>query len=205
MQKPVFMIFMNGSSQEKKQILFEEKGPENTMDCFEAVAERMEELGIDQVIVASTSGDTGSKAVSFFEERDFEVVVVSHQYGFLEDGEIELKEENRKIIEKSENASLVITPDILTRVPKIVRGKYGGFSNLDLIADTLRMFCEGMKVCIECVIQSADSGKIPVGEEVAAIAGTASGADTGIILESQHSHKIFDIGIREIICMPRGR
>lgn len=44
MQIPVFMIFMNENKQEKKQILFEEKGPENTMDCFEAVAERMDEF-----------------------------------------------------------------------------------------------------------------------------------------------------------------
>lgn len=185
--------------------MFEEKGSENTPECFKSVAERVKDLGLDYVIVASTSGETGVEAVDFFEDQDVEVVVVSHQYGYKEDGKIELEEKYRKKIKESENASLVITSDVLTRVPKIVRGKYGGFSHLDLIADTLRMFSEGMKVCVECTIQAADSGKIPAGEEVAAIAGTGSGADTGVVLKSQHSHKLLDVDIREIICMPRER
>ncbi len=194
---------MEGEKLEKNLTLFEEKGPENTEKCFEVVGERVRELGVNYVVVASTSGETGAEAVKFFEDYDVEVIVVSHQYGYAEDGQIELEEDHREVIENSENSSLVITPDVLTRVPKIVRGKYGGFSPLDLIADTLRMFSQGTKVCIECTVQAADSGNIPVGEEIAAIAGTVAGADSGIILESQHSHKIFDIDIREIVCMPR--
>lgn len=197
------MSYMSGKNIDRTLTLFESKGPENTEECFRLIAERMEEVGIDHLVVASTSGETGAKAVEYFEEKDVHVVVVSHQYGYSEDGKIELEDEHRNSIENSDNASLVVTPDVLTRVPKIVRGKYGGFSNLDLIADTLRIFSQGMKVCVECIIQAADSGNIPVGEEVAAIAGTISGADTGVILESQHSHKLFDIDIREIICMPR--
>lgn len=194
---------MDKKNRKTKLTLFEEKGKENTEECFRLVAERVKELDIDYIVVASTSGETGAKAVEYFSDEDFHVVVVSHQYGYSEDGEIELEEEHREVIEESENASLVVTPDVLTRIPKIVRGKYGGFSHLDLIADTLRMFSQGTKVCVECVVQAADSGKIPVEEEIAAIAGTVSGSDTGIILKSQHSHKIFDLDIREIICMPR--
>ncbi len=194
---------MNEKNLERNLTLFGASGPENTENCFRLVAERVENLDVDHLVVASTSGETGGKAVKYFEDIDVHVVVVSHQFGYAEDGKIELEDEYRDSIENSDNASLVVTPDVLTRVPKIVRGKYGGFSNLDLIADTLRLFSQGMKVCIECVIQAADSGNIPVDGEVAAIAGTVSGADTGIILESQHSHKLFDIDIREIICMPR--
>lgn len=129
--------------------------------------------------------------------------MVSHQYGYSEPGEVELEDEHRKTIENAENSSLIFTPDVLTRVPKIVRKKYGGFSELDLISDTLRMISQGTKVCIECTVQAADSGNIPVEKEIAAIAGTVGGADTAIILESQHSQDIFDIDIKEIVCMPR--
>lgn len=185
--------------------LFEDKGPGNTKACFESVARRVEELNLDNVLVASTSGETGAEAVDYFENYDVKLTVVSHQYGYKQDGKIELEESYRKIIKEAEFANLVVTPDLLTRVPKIVRGKYGGLSHLDLIADTLRLFSEGMKVCVECVMQAADSGSIPVGREIAAIAGTGQGADTGIILVSQHSHKLFDIDIREIVCIPRKR
>ncbi len=184
-------------------ILFGSKGPENTDKCFDLVSKRIRDLDLDYLVVASTSGETGAKAVNFFRDLGVTVIVVSHQYGFRTDGEIELQDKYREIIEKSKNSKLVVTPDVLTRVPKMVRGKYKGFSYLDVIADTLRIFSEGVKVCVECVVQTADSGNIPVGEEIAAIAGTGSGADTGIILESQHSHKLLDIDIREIVCMPR--
>lgn len=197
------MDSMNERNLERTLTLFESKGPENTEDTLRLVGERIEKEKIGYLVVASTSGETGARAVEHFDDKDVHVVVVSHQYGYSESGKIELEDEYRKFIEKSDDVSLVVTPDVLTRVPKIVRGKYGGFSNLDLIADTLRTFSQGMKVCVECVIQAADSGNIPIGKEVAAIAGTASGADTGIILESQHSHKLFDVDIREIICMPR--
>lgn len=196
---------MDESNTRRDLILFDEKGPGNTTSCFEAVADRVRALNLDHIVVASTTGETGSKAVKFFEDYDINLIIVSHQFGFREDGDIELKDEYRRKIEEADNASLVVTPDVLTRIPKIVRGKYGGFSFLDLIADTLRLFSEGVKVCIECVVQAADSGKVPVGEEIAAIAGTGSGADTGVVLESQHSHKIFDIDIRELICLPRKR
>lgn len=186
-------------------VLFDERGKENTSKCLRLVADRMEEKEIDKAVVASTSGETGVRALKSFSDMDVKLVVVSHQFGFKEDGEIELKERNKEKIESSETASLVVTPDILTRVPKMSRGKYGGSTYLDLIADTLRLFSEGMKVCVECSVQATDSGEIPSGEEIAAIAGTGSGADTGIILESKHSHKLFDIDIKEIVCMPRQR
>lgn len=194
---------MNRKNPRSGTVLFDEKGPKNTKKCFEAVAERVQDLGLEHVVVASTTGETGAAAVDFFEDLSVRVIVVSHQYGFREDNEIELEEKHKQKIEKAAHADLVVTPDVLTRVPKITRGKYGGFSHLDLIADTLRMFGEGMKVCIEISVQAADSGKIEAGKETAVIAGTGHGADTGIILEGQHSHKLFDIDVREIVCMPR--
>lgn len=194
---------MTKDSRRSNLVLFEENGSENTTECLEIVGERIKDLDLDHVVIASTTGETGAKAVDFFENYDVNLAVVTHQYGFRKDGEIKLEEEYREIIENSDFASLVITPDVLTRVPKIMRKDYEGSNYLDVIADTLRLFSEGMKVGVECTVQAADSGELPVCEEIAVIAGTGQGADTGIILESQHSHKLMDIDIKEIICMPR--
>lgn len=189
----------------QEMVLFGEKGPRNTMACFEAVADRIEGGNINHVVVASTSGETGVKALKFFEDHDVKIVVVTHQFGYKKDGKCELEAELRRKIEESDNGNLVVTPDVLTRVPKIVRGRYGGFSSLGLIADSLRIFSEGIKVCVECTIQAADSGEIPAKEEIAAVAGTAEGADTAVIIQSQHSHHVLDTDIREILCIPRER
>lgn len=188
---------------ERNLKLFEDKNEDNTDECFELVRKRVNSLDIENVVVATTSGETGARAAEFFEEDNIDLVVVSHQYGYKEDGKVELEDEYKESIENHENCSLVFTPDVLTRVPKIVRGKYNSFSHLDLISDTLRMISQGAKVCVECTIQAADSGNIPVNEEICAIAGTVNGADTGVILKSQHSQNLFDIDFKEIICMPR--
>lgn len=186
-------------------LLFEEKGEQNTSKCFDLVKDRMEERAVEKVVVASTSGENGVRALRKFEDLEVKIVVVSHQFGYKKDGKIEFDDQKRKKIERADNASLVVTSDLLTRVPKMFRGKYGGSTKLDIIADTLRIFSEGVKVCVECSVQATDSGEISPGEEVAVIAGTAHGADTAVILESAHSHKLFEFDIKEIICIPRDR
>ncbi len=196
---------MSGKTSEKNVRFYQESGKDNTLETFEAVAARVENLDLNYVIVATTTGETGAKAVEFFEDIEADLIVVAHQYGFRSDGKIELEDEYRDIIEDSSYTRLVVTPDILTRVPKIARGKYDGFTYLDMISDTLKLFSEGMKVCVECTIQAADSGNVSVNEEIAVMAGTGKGADTGVILESKHSHKLFDIDVKEIVCMPRNR
>ncbi len=186
--------------EEKKIVYFRNKGRENTEKTLELAKERALELGIKYIVVASTSGETGKKAVEIFRGSGINVIVVTHQMGYKRENRIEIREDYRRFIE--ENAKLVIASDIFTTVPKII-SKYGGFMPLNIIADTLRLFCQGMKVCVEISVMAADAGAIPTDEEVIAIAGTAEGADTAIVLKPANIHRFFDIDIREIICMPR--
>ena len=50
---------------------------------------------------------------------------------------------------------------------------------------------------------AADAGLIPVDSEIIAIAGTAKGADTAVVLKPAHMNSFFDVRICEIIAMPR--
>lgn len=50
---------------------------------------------------------------------------------------------------------------------------------------------------------AADAGAVPVGEEIVVVSGTAEGADTAVVMTAANVHKMFDIGIREIIAIPR--
>jgi hypothetical protein len=187
---------------EKKIVYFEEKGEKNTDETLRLAKERALELGIRYIVVASTSGETGRKAIEVFKGSGVNVVVVSHQMGFKEKNRLEMKEENRKFIE--ENARLVMASDIFTTVPKLIQ-KYGGFTPYHIIADTLRLFSQGMKVCVEIAVMASDAGAIPTDEEVVAIAGTARGADTAVVLKPANIHRFFEIDIKEIICMPRDK
>jgi hypothetical protein len=52
-------------------------------------------------------------------------------------------------------------------------------------------------------MMAADAGLIPEGEEVLAIAGTAWGSDTVMVVRSAASKRFFDLKVLEILAKPR--
>jgi hypothetical protein len=72
----------------------------------------------------------------------------------------------------------------------------------EIIADTLRIFGQGMKVVCEISMMAADSGLVRTDEDVIAIAGSSRGADTAVVLNPVNTHNFFDLKIREILCKP---
>jgi hypothetical protein len=71
-----------------------------------------------------------------------------------------------------------------------------------VIANTLRAFCQGMKVCVEIILMAADAGFVDTGEQVVAVTGTGRGADTAVVAIASTSTKFSDLHITEIICKP---
>jgi len=60
-------------------------------------------------------------------------------------------------------------------------------------------------VAVECVLIAADNGAVGVDEEVVALGGTMSGADTVCVIRPAHTASFFDLQVREIVAMPRVR
>ena len=83
-------------------------------------------------------------------------------------------------------------------------GKFGGVYPTLLVAQSLRRFGEGAKVCCEMVMMAADAGYIPEGEEILTVAGTGRGADTVTIIKSAASKRFLDLKVLEILAKPRG-
>ncbi len=81
--------------------------------------------------------------------------------------------------------------------------KKGGSDLTEIVRDTLYRFSQGMKVCVEIALMAADAGLINIEDEIIAVAGTAKGADTALVLKPSYSRKFFDLNIREIIAIPR--
>ena len=71
-----------------------------------------------------------------------------------------------------------------------------------LIADTLRLFGQGVKVAVEISIMAADAGTL-LGGDIVAIGGSGRGADAALVLRPANQSDLFDMRIREIICKPR--
>jgi len=187
---------------EKKIIYFEKPGSENTSDCLEVVKNALKEGKYKHVVVASTTGETGLLFSGEFKSTDVNLVIVTHSTGFKEPNAHEVQAEIRKKIEN--NGTKVFTGSMLTHsLETSLASKFGGTYPTLIIANSLRRFGEGSKVCCEIVMMATDSGLIPEGEEVLAVAGTARGADTVMVIKSAASKRFLDLRVLEILAKPR--
>lgn len=179
---------------------FKESGEENTEKLIELAKIRAEELGIKTVLVASTSGETAIKVDEAMD--DVFIVSVTHHSGFKEPGIMELTDEAEEEL-FNRGISVFAGSHSLSGVGRGISNKFGGVTPVEIIAETLRMFSQGVKVCVEISIMAADAGLIPMDEEILVIAGRGNGADTAVILSPANMTNVFDIRIHEIIAMPR--
>ncbi|MDW7732526.1 MAG: pyruvate kinase alpha/beta domain-containing protein [Methanolobus sp.] len=192
---------------EKLITYFEEVGPENTEELLKVSAKRAAELGIEYVVLASTSGETALKAAEAFKGQNVKIIAITHQYGLKESGKWEVDED--KLAKLNELGVVMTTQShMFSGVERAIQKRIGGASRADVISDTLRaVFGKGFKVAIECAMMAADSGHIPVSKdtEIIAIGGTRQGADVSVVLRPAHSFDFFSMQVREIIAMPRAK
>jgi len=184
---------------ESKTVYFDEPGSENTEAVLRIARQRADELGIKKVVVASTSGDTAVKAVDVF--RGLRVIAVSHVTGFRAPDTQEFTEENRRMVE-SKGGVVVTAAHAFAGLSRAMRHKHDMYLLGEMVADTLRIFGEGMKVACEVAMMAADAGLVRTDEDVIAIGGTGEGADTAIVLTPVNTHRFFDLKVKEILCKP---
>ena len=185
---------------EAKTVYFENPGSENTEEVLRIARQRAEELGIKTILVASTKGDAAVKAMEAL--KGFRVIAVSHSTGFAGHDTQEFTEENRRIVE-SKGGIILTTTHAFAGVSRAMQKKFNTVVIGDIIANTLRILGEGMKVTCEIAMMAADSGLVRTDEDVIAIAGTDHGADTAIVLKPVYTQGFFDLRVREILCKPR--
>ena len=187
---------MSGLSfKEEKIIYFLERGPVCTDMMLEVTKEVADKRGIKNIVVASTRGATGAKASEVFKGSN--VVVVTHSTGFRDPNLQELTEENRKRI-LANGAKIVTTTHTMGGIGRAVRRKFDTMQADEIIANTLKVFGEGMKVAIEIVLMAADSGLIRTDEDVISIGKY----DTAIVVRPANAQNFFDLRVKEIICKP---
>lgn len=176
---------------------WDNKGPDNTGSTIREALKKAEERDIKNLVVASSTGATAMKLAGCGRS----VVCVSYHVGFDGPGSRRMSVETEK--ELNENGIKVLfTTHLLAGVDRAVRNKFGGVYPAEIMAQTLRMLGQGVKVCVEVAGMALDAGLIPCGEEIIAIGGSGKGADTAAIIVPAHSNHFFDTKVKEIICKP---
>jgi hypothetical protein len=187
---------------EKTITYFEKPGRDNTQACLDVVKRAVSTDGYRHLVLASTAGDTGLLFSEALKGQGLNIVVVTHAAGFKEPNASELSAGTRQAIER--NGAKVYTGSMLTHsLETAIAAKFSGSYPTLIIANTLRRFGEGAKVGCEIVMMAVDAGLIPEGEEVLAVAGTARGADSVLVVKSAASKRFLDLKVLEILAKPR--
>jgi hypothetical protein len=184
---------------EAKIAYFPEPGKQNTDEVLRLAKLSAEELGIKTILVASTTGNTALKAMELF--KGARVVVVSHFTGMREPNLQEFTEENRQKVLSAGGAVLTAT-HLFSGLGRAMRKKFKMYLFEETVANTLRIFGQGMKVVCEIALMAADAGLVRTDEDIIVIGGTSRGADTAVILRPVNSEDFFDLKVKEILCKP---
>lgn len=179
-------------------VYFAESGPVNSVPTVKEALRVARERGIGHILVPSV---TGESALLLAEQTDCRVICITHVYGFVENGVNQMPTAVREKL-RAKSVELLTATHVLSGVERGMSGLKGGMYPAEIMSNTLRMFGQGLKVCVEIAIMALDAGLIPYGEDVIALGGTNRGVDTAVIVKPAHANKVFETMIREVICKP---
>jgi hypothetical protein len=180
--------------------VFEKPGKDNTSAAADIAISEARKRGIRHIVVASYTGYT---ADYFKAAADLNVVIVRGTYGYNVKDVNDIRMSREKNDELSAcGMNIVTAAHALSGAERAVSTAFKGAYPVEIMAHTLRMFGQGTKVCVECAAMACDCGAIPSGEPVIAVAGTAEGADTVLILKAANTHRILETKICEVLCKP---
>jgi hypothetical protein len=131
--------------------------------------------------------------MEYFKDKEFQLVVIPHQFGFTPKGLF-----SPEILQTlKENGHEVHFGTMLFHTDKLF-----GTDVPTVVANFLRCFSEGVKVCYEITMMASDAGLLAPGEKVIAIAGTGKGSDTALVMQAASSRALNRLRVNEIICKP---
>jgi hypothetical protein len=177
---------------EEKIVYYDEPGIKNTETTLKLAAERAKARGVKKIVLASTRGETARLAARLWEKSGISIVVVPHQVGFMG-----MRFPPELVTELEKQGHAVHFGTMLFHTEHLY-----GINTPTVMANLLRTFCQGMKVCVEIIFMATDGGHVDVGEQVVVVAGSGRGADTAVVAIAAPSTRLGELHITEIICKP---
>ena len=201
-------------SYKRNTIVYEKPGEDHTDETLRHVLEAAKERKIDTVLVSTSTGKTGLKAGEIFKGSGLNLVFVTHQYGYPTKGNQMTPPDVRAKLEKI--GKVITSTDVLTggveagigrQRPEATQPQTGSLPFIVppvnvVVANTLRLFSQGTKVCVEIAMMAADCGAVGIDKQVISVAGSHAGADTALVLTPAASNRIRDLKIHEILVKP---
>jgi hypothetical protein len=180
------------------------KAQQNTRAVVRLVGEYLKSHRIGHVIVATNTGYVGAQFAPLAKAHP-KVSFVGVKMAPAIDEMYDVKWSSRHGRAMAEAGIRVVegTHALTGGIDHALRNKFEGVPPGALIAETLYLFSQGMKVAVEIIAMACDAGLVPEGRQVISCAGTGHGTDTAIVVRSAASAHLFDIDIHRVLAMPR--
>ena len=174
-------------------VLFEKPGKQNVQAAIGVACAKAKELDA-RLVVASTGGETALLALR-------ELRRLGVEGGLVVEGGNKMDQQTRRELEAA-GVPIVFATHVLSGVERSLSNKFTGVYPAEVIAHTLRMFGQGVKVCVECAVMALDAGLLPYGKPVVCLGGTGRGADTACLITPAHGNDVLSTKVHEIYCKP---
>jgi hypothetical protein len=184
---------------------FEDTGKwqQNTRAVVKLVGEYLASHRVGHVIVATNTGYVGAQFAPLAEAHP-KVSFVGVKMATAVDEMYDVKWNARHGRAMTQAGVKLVggTHALTGGIDHALRDKFQGVPPGALVAETLYLFAQGMKVAVEIVAMACDAGLVPEGRQVISCAGTGHGADTAIVARSAASAHLFDMDVHRILAMP---
>lgn len=183
--------------------LFTGTGPEHTLETIRLSLEAAQQHGIHRIVVASNTGQTALSLLDACDKENvsLDIICVTHVTEFKTGCHNELSDRQRQAL-MDRGCQVITAAHALSGAARCFSQTFGGISHTEVVASTLRLFGQGVKVAVEISLMARDAGLIVSGESVIAIGGSGRGADTAVILTPETSARLLKTKIHTIICKP---
>jgi len=183
-------------------VIFKDGEPDATRQVIELATARAKELGIEKIVVASSTGATALRFLRAWPAT--RLVVVRYVFGFERANAQEMPADVEKQI-LAEGARIVTAAHSFGGLGRAARRKYETYQLDEIIAGALRIFGQGVKVACEISLMACDAGMARTDEKIVSCAGSGAGSDTALVLTPANTHSFFDLKVHEILCKPEAR
>lgn len=158
---------------------FEKPGKSNTEEVFQIVKKYVLAHHMNEIVLASTTGQTALLAANFFHDLGIKIIAVGvDTFGWCQSEEIKNELRKKQIL----------------AVPCV------HYFEQDT-ANALRSFSQGTKVAFEIAETAMENNLLSDTSRIIAIGGTGFGSDTALVLRSNgKQNPKFDV--IQILCMP---
>ena len=177
---------------------FEKPGRQNTQQTIDLALQTAREEGIRDFVIATVEGNS---PLLLHDTEGLNIIVVTHSFGYHGTTGNALDPDNRAEMERR-GYTLYTAAHALSGAERALSAKFSGIYPVEIVANTLRMFGQGTKVCIEVAVMACDAGFILPGTRIIAVGGTGRGEDTAMILRPGYTHTLLDTKVERYICKP---